>query len=341
MKNIKTLFLLLLLALSLNAAKPSHQKIKDWLGQGRFDIIKMDKVYLNDNERAFITHIIFDNEDAIIKKALILVRPDLEEAEFIPSFSFDYKILDLNHDGVSEIIFSKESQETDYKLITRSIIQLHDYKISTLYTRSVKEQTSCTLCLKESLSWKIKDLNQDKVKDIKEKYELILTNENKKISLQTIENNILFKDGKIASKQEQKTLSQILIAHDVKDRKAINVVENFTLNDPQVACFLDFKNVKKKESITFLWINKDLNKVLTREQNILPASRYRTWMFKSIKDKDSYLGNWIVVLLNGDKSFLDAKEFMLNKPLIPQDANLTQPDLNLTETEYLSRLTLP
>lgn len=342
MKNIHLILpLFLLLSISLQAAKPNYKKIKSWLGQGRFSIIKMDKVYLLDNERAFLTHIVFDNDDAIIKKALVLVRPDLEEAEFISSFSFNYQIIDLNHDGVSEILFSKEREKEEYKLTTRSIIQLHDYKIVELYTRSFKEQTKCTLCLKESLSWKIKDLNQDKIKDIQENYILSLSNKSKTIILQENEKELLFQEGRFSFDQRQKELSKMLISRDVKNRQAIQVTKKFTLKDPQVACFLDFKNVKKKEKITYYWINKDLQKVLRREQTIFPASRYRTWMFKSIKKKDSYLGNWIVILLNGDKSLLDSKEFWIIKARVSKDSKLSHHDLNLTETRNLSKLTLP
>ncbi|PHR55603.1 MAG: hypothetical protein COA44_10165 [Arcobacter sp.] len=342
MKNIHLFLpLLLLLAISLQAAKPNHKKIKRWLGQSRFSITKMDKVYLLDNERAFLTHIVFDNEDAIIKKALVLVRPDLEEAEFISSFSFDYEIIDLNHDGVSEIIFSNEVQEDKYKLTTRSIIQLHDYKVVSLYTRSFKEQTRCSLCLKESLSWKIKDLNKDKIKDIKEHYTLSLSNQDKTIILQDNKKELLFQEGKFSFTKKQRNLMQMLVSHDVKSRQAVQVTQSFTFSDPQVACFLDFTQVKRKEKVIYYWINKDLQKVLRREQTIHPASRYRTWMFKSIKNKDSYLGNWIIVLLNEDKSLLDSQEFIIEKAFISKDANLSQIDLNLTETMHLSELTVP
>lgn len=350
MKNTHLILpLFLLLSITLQAAKPTSKKIKHWLGQSRFSITKMDKVYLYDNERAFLTHIVFDNDDAIIKKALVLVRPELEEAEFISSFSFDYEIIDLNHDGVSEIVYTNETQEEEYKLTTKSIIQLHDYKIFRLYTRSVREQTKCTLCLKESLSWKIKDLNKDKIKDIKEHYTLILSNGDKSTTLQEEEHAFLFQDGSFTfPNKKDKTLSQMLIAHNVKDRQAIKVTQNFKLDDAQVACFLDFRDVKKKEKITYFWINKNLEITLRREQTISPASRYRTWMFKSIKNKDSYLGNWIVLVLNEDKSLLDSKEFLIEKALLSVDTNLTQADanlsqhdFNLTETGHLSELILP
>jgi len=342
MKNIHLLIsFLLLFSISLQAAKPTSKKIKHWLGQSRFDITKMHKVYLLDNERAFLTHIVFDNEDAIIKKALVLVRPELEEAEFISSFSFDYEIVDLDHDGVSEILFSKQTTEEDYLLTTRSIIQLHDYKVLKLYSRFVKEQTKCSLCLKESLSWEIKDFNKDKIKDIKEHYTLSLSNKDKTIILQENETKIFYTKGRFTSKKGQKTLDKILISHDVKNRKAIEATQSFTLKDKQVACFLDFKKVKQKEKISYLWINKDLKKIAKREQVIHPALRYRTWMFKSIKNKKSYLGNWIVVILNGDKSLLASKEFSIQEAPLSNDAKPLQNDLNLTETGHLSELTVP
>ena len=342
MKNISSILLLfLLISTNVLAAKPSHKKIKGWLGQSRFSITKMDKIYLLDNERAFLTHITFNNEDALIQEALVLVRPDLEEAEFISSFSFDYKIIDLNHDGISEVFFSKQFQEKNFIRTTRYIVQLHDYDVTQLYTRSFIEQKNCSLCVKESVSWEIKDLNKDKIKDIKQTYILSLSNKNKTITLEENEEELLFQNNKFSFQTKQKKLNEVVIAHNVKDRQAIKITQDFTLNDPQVACFLDFKKVKKKEKITYYWINNNLNKVLKRQQSIHPAVRYRTWMFKSIKNKKSYLGNWIVILINEDKTFLNAKEFNIKKSTLVKDENLSISDLNLTGTKHLSKLTLP
>ena len=287
MKKIFILFILSILFATQSIAKqPSEKTIKQWLNQRNFTIESIQNIYLLDYERAYLAEIIFTGENTALKKGLVLVRPDLDEAEFISSFPQDYIVTDLDHDGVSEVIFSQKYSYDTYTSYKRSLIQLHDYKQFELYSVEYKEEKECKLCLVEDIQWGFEDLNNNKIKDLKQDYALHVQSPYHdfviKEDIQEIDFNP--KGLKVPFKQARLSLKNMEISKDVIDREPIMKGQDFYLQDERVYCFLDFRNVKHEETVTYHWIHEKLGKVLEREQKIHPSPRFRTWLFKDLKN---------------------------------------------------------
>jgi len=310
-----TFLLLLLFSTLLDAKQPSEKAIKAWLNQDNFKIIKLQSLYLLDNERAFLADVTFTAKDTLLKEGLILVRPELEEAEFIPSLPQDYIITDLDHDGVSELIFSQTFKYEPYTLIKRSIIQFHEYQRFVLYEAEYKQQTQCEICLVEDIQWKFKDLTGNKVKDLEQSYSLQLQSKNKTIIFKQEIKEIEFnkKGFRTPSRPANFVLSDMYIAKNVINREPLDIRHSFKLTDEKVYCFLDFKNVKAESKVIYYWIHEDLGKVLEIEQAIHPAKRFRTWLYKSLNAKEDYLGNWRVLITDTHQNLLASKEFSIIK----------------------------
>jgi len=316
MKNIFILLLLPSIFTSLLLAKyPSTVKIKQWLDQNNFSVNQIQNVFLLDNERAYLALVTFNAEDSLVKEALVLVRPDLEEAEFIPPFSQDYIITDLDHDGVSEIIFSQEFSYEKYTLFKRSIIQLHEYKRFELYDVEYKEEKVCNLCLVEDIQWGFEDINNNKIKDLKQDYILYVQGKHQKLIFKQKTEEIEFNTQGLRTpyRKPSLVLSSMQISKDVIDRQAINSSQDFTLNEGRIYCLLDFENVKKEEVVTYHWIHEKLGLVLKVDQEVHPATRFRTWLYKSLNQKEKYLGNWIVIISDKHMNILASKEFSVTQ----------------------------
>jgi len=316
MKNIFLTFILSAFLPCLIFAKhPSTAAIKKWLNQSNFSVDKIQTVFLSDNERAFLAEVSFTGTQSLIKQGLVLVRPELDEAEFIPPFAQDYILTDLDHDGITEIIFSQEFDYDTYTLFKRFIVQLHEYQRYVLYSVEYKEEKKCNLCLVEDIQWGFEDINQDKIKDLKQDYVLYVQGKQKKFTfkqkLEELEFNT--KGLRLPFRQADLRLGSIQIAKDVIDREAINPSRNFSLSDEKVYCLLDFEDVKKEESITYHWIHEKLGRVLKVEQKVHPTLRFRTWLYKSLNEKEKYIGNWIVIVTDKYMNLLASKEFSITQ----------------------------
>lgn len=323
MKNTFLLLLTFILFSNfLHAKQPSEKKIKTWLNQDNFSIEKIQTVYLLDNERAYLVEVKFTGKDLILKEGLILARPELEEAEFIPSLPKNYIVTDLDRDGVSEIIFSSKHIYDTYTLYKRYLIQLHDYQRFELHTAEYKEQTQCKLCFIEDIQWGFEDLTHNKIKDLKQDYILHIQGKQSKLVFKESVKEIEFnKEGfKVPFRPSTLKLSSIEISKNVINREPVSATQVFNIKDEKVFCFLDFKDVTTESKVTYHWIHEKLGKVLTMEQDVHPSARFRTWLYKSLKQKEKYIGNWIIVITDKNMNILDSKEFSI----ISKENNVTQ-----------------
>jgi len=316
MNNFFSLLLLVsLFGNTLYAKQPSEKKIKSWLTQDNFSIKKVQSVYLLDNERAYLAEVDFFGEDPVLKEGLVLVRPELEEAEFIPPFPKNYIVTDLDHDGVSEVIFSQKHIYDTYSLYKRYIIQLHEYQRFKLHTAEYKEQTKCSLCLIEDIQWEFEDLTHNKIKDLRQDYILQIQGKHDnfifKENIQEVEFN---KEGfRVPFRPSDLQLSSIKMSKDVIDREPVSTTQVFDINDEKVFCYLDFKDVESETKVTYHWIHETLGKVLSIEQNIHPAARFRTWLYKSLHQKKKYLGDWVVIITDKYMNILASNEFSITQ----------------------------
>jgi hypothetical protein len=342
MKKIFILFILSIIFATQSIAKqPTEKTIKKWLNQGDFTIENIQNIYLLDYERAYLAEVTFTGDNTVLKKGLVLVRPELDEAEFIPSFPQDYIVTDLDHDGVSEVIFSKKFSYDTYTSYKRSLVQLHDYKRFELYSIEYKEEKNCKLCLAEDIQWGFEDFNRDKIKDLKQDYALHVQSPHHdfviKEEIQELEFNP--KGLKFPFKQGQLNLSAMEISKDVIDRKPVMKTLDFSLQDERVYCFLDFRNVKHEDTVTYYWVHEKLGKVIERTQRIHPSSQYRTWLFKDLRNEEKYLGDWVIIVSDKNMNILGSKEFTISKTTIPDinatyaDTNITSQDMNNTKNE--------
>lgn len=341
MKLIFILFMLsILFTTQSDARQPKESTIKKWVNQTDFTIESIQNVYLLDYERAYLVTVNFTKKNIKAEKGLILVRPELDEAMFIPPLPKDYIVTDLDHDGVSEIIFSQEYLYDTYTSYKRSIIQLHEYKRFELYSATYKEEKNCKFCLVEDIQWGFEDLNNNKIKDLKQDYVLYLQGPKQKLVLKKDIQEIEFnpKGLKLPFRKARLNLGSMELSKDVVDRVPVMTSQNFHLQDGRIYCLLDFKNVKHQETVTYHWIHEKLGKVLSIKQKVQPAVRFRTWLYKSLKDEEKYLGDWIIIISDKNMNILGSKEFSISKKkiLIPdvkvskEDANTTHPDSNIT-----------
>jgi len=307
----KLLLLHLFLLSNLAQAKnPSQEKIQSWLQINKIEIIQTQSIFLEDNERAYLVKIKLPN-----KEALVLARPELDEAKIIPNLPKDYIITDLDHNGVSELIFSQEENFENYVLYKRSLVQMHDYKRFELYTKTYKEETNCKLCLVEDVQWGFEDLNRNKIKDLRQDYILYIKSHSNKLSFKQKVQEIDFnQEGMIIpSRPVPLNLSHMQISKNVINREAISITKDFSLEDQKVFCLLDFKEVKKESTVTYHWIHEELGEVLALQQKVHPAKRFRTWIYKSLNYKKKYLGNWIIIITDKYKNILATKEFNIRE----------------------------
>lgn len=308
-------FLIFILYITLSQAKvPGEETIKGWLNQSDFNITDSESIYLPDNERAYLVKVHFNGEQRILKQGLVLVRPEYDEAAFIPGFAMEYEITDLDHDGISEIIYNSKQDFPTYTLYKRFIIQLHDYKIFELYSSSHTKQKACNLCLIENIEWEFDDLTGNKIKDLREHYQLSLETGKQSLVLKEKIQEIEFnkKGFNLPMRPKPLTLNQLEIAKDVIDRTPIMPTQAFKLSEDKVFCFLDFTDVLQEETVTYHWYHESLGEVISVEQKVHPAKRFRTWVYKSLHNKQEYLGHWRVIITDRYNRILGSKEFTIS-----------------------------
>ncbi len=308
----KALLYLLILALTSTlsyARQPSETTIKKWLNQDNFSIIHTQSVYLLDNERAYLVKVRFTATP--LKEGLVLVRPELDEARFIPDFAKEFIVTDLDHDGVSEIVYTQKSENDTHTIYKRFLIQLHDYDPFELYSVSYQEEKKCRLCVTEDIQWGFEDLTNNKIKDLKQEYTLHIQGDETKLLFKERTQEIEFnkKGFNLPVRPTHFQLDILELSRDVIDREPISPTQSFALNDERVFCFLDFKDVTHEDTIVYHWIHETLGEVVNVEQNIHPAKRFRTWIYKSLNEDQKYLGNWRVIVTDRYKNILASKEF--------------------------------
>ena len=321
---------MLFLPLNSFARNPSDKDIKEWLNQDNITIDSVQMIYLLGNERAYLADVKFDSSDSLIKSSLVLARPELDEAEYIVPFPPDYIITDLDHNGVSEIIYTQQQNLQDHNLITRYIVQLHDYKRFELYHVSYKEQKKCTLCLLEDIQWGFEDLNDDKIKDLSQDYVLSVQGTDPQFDLKKEVQNIYFEKSAFQTPKNRPllSLSSIQTGLSVIDREIAIPSQEFDLSDENISCLLDFVDVRREDQITYYWVHEKLGLVTTIKQEIYPALQYRTWVNKSLDNNPKYLGNWVVIITDRKDKVLASKEFSVHENIsLAQDTNTSEQTL--------------
>lgn len=320
------ILVILFLPIHTYAKSPSEETIKEWLDQDNITIRNIQKVYLFGNERAYLADVKFNSNDSLIKSTFVLARPEMDEAEFISPFPKDYIITDLDHNGVSEIIFSQKQSFEDHTLIKRSIVQLHDYKLFELYTASYKEQKKCTLCLIEDIQWGFEDINSDKIKDLSQEYVLTIQGADLQLDFNKEEQRIPFLKQSFQTPKQEPLLSlnSIQTGLNVIDREMTTPSQEFNLSDENVSCLLNFEGVTQEDQIIYHWVHEKLGLIAKIKQDIHPALRYRTWLYKSLNNNPQYIGNWIVIITDRENNVLASKEFSVHEGISSsQDTNTT------------------
>ncbi len=114
-----------------NPNKPDLITIKSWLRNSinYTKIIDIQSIHLKNKENAFLS--ILENKDTN-DQPLILIRPALKKAQIIFPDVNTIKVMDLDHDGVSEIEVESGKQFQNLSIGNKSIIQINDWQTLTL-----------------------------------------------------------------------------------------------------------------------------------------------------------------------------------------------------------------
>ena len=105
-------------------------------------------------------------------------------------------------------------------------------------------------------------------------------------------------------------IKEFVTCKDVKNHTPINITNTFTTKDKKVWAFAYFKNIKKNQSIDFVWekfANNKWNLYADVKLPIKKGYRWRTFSNITIRG-DYYKGKWRVSLYDKNDT-LAIKEF--------------------------------
>ncbi len=89
------------------------------------------------------------------------------------------------------------------------------------------------------------------------------------------------------------TVSRIVIAKAVEDRKPAGMAEVFPVTQDRVYCYLELQDVARDQKITYVWtVGGETER---SSQEIRKAERWRTWTYRSISGRK---GTWKVEVLD-------------------------------------------
>ena len=86
------------------------------------------------------------------------------------------------------------------------------------------------------------------------------------------------------------SISTMVVAEDVQDRKPAGVAETFPALTEKVYCFIEAKNISEDTEATFVWYHEG-QEMRTFTLPIMQGPRWRAFAYKNLHGKT---GNWKV-----------------------------------------------
>jgi hypothetical protein len=101
------------------------------------------------------------------------------------------------------------------------------------------------------------------------------------------------------------TVSRFEICASVENRQPVGIAASFPATQEKIYCYLEFKNVAKDTTITYVW-TLGLNEMGKVTQNVKKSWRFRTWANKSL---NGMKGDWKVDVLDESGAVIKTASF--------------------------------
>jgi len=182
----KIIFALLFLSSTVIAHDdyPSDKEIQTWVSNDSVQLYNKDKkntllIYLSNKERAYLVPASVAGKTRNSSYTYILVRPELKQAKVLTNRVIKQieAVYDLDNDGVFELVVRSIDSGQGFEEGTKSIIQFEQWTPKILYQVNVKSTDGAydekdARYYDQSYYWEFKDVNNDGVIDLKERYTL-------------------------------------------------------------------------------------------------------------------------------------------------------------------------
>ncbi len=130
---------------SSDSAAPVKEQVIDWWrrkSDEEFEVLDVQAVHLLNREKAYLAAVVFDSRARHPGPGAVLVRPGAQDViEILPDIGSEFKVLDLDGDGVSEIVSRKTSSSQGTTTGEKYILHLQDATPRVLHKAGFKESS--------------------------------------------------------------------------------------------------------------------------------------------------------------------------------------------------------
>ncbi len=102
------------------------------------------------------------------------------------------------------------------------------------------------------------------------------------------------------------TVTRMVIAGALQDRRPVNVGTTFPASQDKVFCYLELTGVTRDQKIAYVWTYG--GKTETHTNQVKKSERWRTWSYKAL---DGKRGDWKVDVLDESGNVLKSAAFKL------------------------------